>query len=154
MTRIKPHPFRSAMPFPERRRSGAMAPAALALGLVLISCAEHSSTGISAPIGADAPERLCDRLGFAPASPGLASCVAKIGGLARAQVESQKQCEGIRQRARNTPFPSGGIGNTIATADADYQSCMNGQLVPPAQLQLPTGRTATCRIEATEIACD
>ena len=136
------------------RRLGGLAPAALAFGLVLTSCGGTLSSGISAPIGADAPERLCARLGFAPASPGLASCLAKIDGLARALAESQKQCEGIRQRARNTPFPSGGIGNTIATADADYQSCMSGQLVPPAQLQLPTGRTATCRIKAAEIACD
>ena len=40
---------------------------------------------------------------------------------------------------------SGGIGNTIATADADYQSCMNGELAAPAQLVLPNGRAVTCR---------
>jgi len=130
--------------------------AALALALTLTpgACAETPSAGVSAPIGSDAPERLCARLGFAPGSPALGSCVARLDGLARQQAENQKQCEGIRQRSINTPFPSGGIGNTIATSDADYQSCMSGQLIPPAQLQLPTGRTATCRVIQREIACD
>ena len=137
------------------RRLRDLLPAALALGLMLASCGGGTpASGISAPVGADAPDRLCQRLGFAPASAGLAACLSKIDGLARAQAENQKQCEGIRQRARNTPFPSGGIGNTIATSDADYQSCMSGQLVPPVLLQLPTGRTAACRIVGVEIACD
>ncbi|MGH7125342.1 MAG: hypothetical protein ACREFI_13280, partial [Stellaceae bacterium] len=60
----------------------------------------------------------------------------------------------IRQRAISTRFPSGGTGNTIATADADYQSCMSGLFIPPAQVELPTGRTATCRVSRQEIACD
>ncbi len=136
------------------RRSGGMAPAMLALGLILASCAETPSAGMSAPIGPDAADRLCGQLGFAPGSAALASCLAKLDGLARQQAQNQKQCEGIRQRAISTPFPSGGTGNTIATANADYQSCMSGQLVPPAELQLPTGQISTCRVIRQEIACD
>ena len=126
---------------------------AVALAVLLASCAETPSGGLSAPIGPDASERLCARLGFAPGAA-LASCVDRLDGLTRQQTENQKQCEGIRQRAFSRPFPSAGSGNTIATADADYQSCMSGQLIPPAQLQLPTGRTATCRVVRQEIICD
>ncbi|HKF72140.1 MAG TPA: hypothetical protein VKB68_10335 [Stellaceae bacterium] len=136
-----------------RRWSGARL-AALALGLILAACAETPSAGVSAPIGPGASERICARLGFAPGSPALAQCLTKVDGLTRQQAESQKQCEGIRQRRLNTPFPSGGIGNTIATSDADYESCMSGQLIPPAQLPLPAGRTATCRVLRQDIACD
>jgi hypothetical protein len=128
-------------------------PAAIALGLVLACCSEAPSGGVSAPIGPGASERLCTRLGFA-AGTTLASCADKLDGLTRQQAENQKQCEGVRQRALSRPFPSAGTGNTIATADADYQSCMSGQLIPPAQLELPTGRTATCRVIRQEIACD
>jgi hypothetical protein len=74
--------------------------------------------------------------------------------LARQQTQSQNQCEGIRQRAISTRFPSGGTGSTIATADADYQSCMSGLFIPPAQLALPTGRTATCWVSRQDIACN
>jgi hypothetical protein len=106
------------------------------------------------PIGPAASERLCAQLGFAPGNPAIARCLTKVDGLARQQAENQKQCEGIRQRGLSTPFSSGGIGNTIATSNADYESCMSGQLIPPAQLPLPTGRTATCRVLRSEIACD
>jgi hypothetical protein len=136
---------------PRRRGIGL---AVLALGSILAACAETPSSGVSAPIGPDASERLCARLGFAPGSAGLASCMTRLDGLARQQATNQNQCEGIRQRGLNTPFPSGGIGNTIATSDADYQSCMSGQLIPPAQLQLTTGRTSTCRVIRQEIVCD
>ncbi|HKX08485.1 MAG TPA: hypothetical protein VJN67_09845 [Stellaceae bacterium] len=136
------------------RRLGGAGATALALGLILTSCGETPSGGVSAPIGPDAPGRLCAQLGFAPGSAGLGACMTKIDGLDRQQASNQRQCEGIRQRAISTPFPSGGTGNTIATADADYQSCMSGQLIPPAQLQLPNGRTATCRVIRQEIACN
>jgi hypothetical protein len=136
------------------QRLGGAWPAAIALALILSACSEAPSAGVSAPIGPDASERLCGRLGFTAGSPALASCIGKLDGLARQQAENQKQCEGIRQRGINTHFPSGGIENTIATSNADYQSCMNGQLIPPAQLQLPAGRVSTCRIVAAEIACD
>lgn len=135
------------------RTLGSAGLAALALGLILSSCGETPS-GPSAPIGPDAAERVCAQLGFAPGSAGLATCTTRIDGLNRQQAENQRQCEGIRQRAISTPFPSGGTGNTIATADADYQSCMSGQLIPPAQLPLPSGRTATCRIVRQDIVCD
>ena len=133
---------------------GLMRRGAVLIGLLLASCAPHSPGSLSAPVGPDAPERLCSRLGFAAGTAALASCVAKLDGLTRQQAENRKQCEGIRQRAVATPHPSGGLGNTIATADADYQSCMSGQLTPPAQLQSPTGRTLTCRIVEQQIACD
>jgi hypothetical protein len=136
------------------RRLGGVGPAVLAIGLILTSCNEApSGGGVSAPIGPDASERLCARLGFTPGT-GLAACVARLDGLTRQQADNQRQCEGIRQRAINTFFPSGGTGNTIATANADYESCMSGQLIPPAQLQLPTGRTSTCRAIRQEIVCD
>jgi len=132
-----------------------LAPAALALGLMLASCGGSTSTGgVSAPIGPDAPQRLCERLGFMPGSPGLASCLARIDGLARELGDSRKRCEGIRQRGLSTPFPSAGTGSTIANANADYESCMSGQLVPPAQLSLPSGGTTSCRVLRSEIACD
>lgn len=136
------------------RRLGRAGLATLALGLILTSCGETPSGGVSAPIGPDVAERLCAQLGFGPGSAGLGACITRLDGLTRQQAANQRQCEGIRQRAINTPFPSGGTGNTIATADADYQSCMSGQLIPPAQLQLPSGRTATCRVIRQDIACN
>ncbi len=155
MTPFEPHRFRSTIPFHERHRVPCReALIAVIIALILAACGETRGTGVSAPVGPDASLTLCSRLGFASGSPALYSCVAKLDGLARQQAANQTQCEGIRQRGRNTPFPSGGIGNTIATSDADYQSCMSGQLIPPAQLQLPTGRTATCRVVQREIACD
>jgi hypothetical protein len=80
--------------------------------------------------------------------------MSEIEGLARQHTANQSRCEGIRQRALSTRFPAGVTGNTIANADADYQSCMSGQLIPPARVELPTGRTATCRMTGTEIACN
>ena len=128
--------------------------AALALTLILPACGESPPT-VSALIGPDAPERLCSGLGFAPGTPALATCLVRLEGLVRQQADRQGQCEGIRQRELATHFPSGGAGNTIATADADYQSCMSGQLIPPAQLPpLPSGATATCRVLRQEIACN
>jgi hypothetical protein len=70
------------------------------------------------------------------------------------QAETQKQCEGIRQRALSTPAPAGGTGNVIATADADYRSCINGALAAPVQLVLPTGRRLACRLIQQQIACE
>lgn len=125
-----------------------------ALALALATCSPHNEASVSAPIGPDASERLCSRLGFAPGTGAFASCIAELDGLERQQASSQRQCEGIRQRGLSTPFTSGGIGNTIATSDADYQACMSGQLIPPAQLPLPTGRTTTCRVIRDEIVCN
>lgn len=128
--------------------------AALILGLLLASCSPDSPGRVYAPAGPDAPGRLCSRLGFAPGTEALASCIARLDGLAREQAENQKQCEGFRQRPLSGPYSSGGIGNTIATSDADYQNCMSGALTPPAQLVSPTGRTLTCRMIQQQIACD
>jgi hypothetical protein len=138
----------------EPKMFGRLRPGALIVVLLLASCAAKSPGSVSAPVGSDAPERLCSQFGFAPGTEALASCIARLDGLARQQAEGQKQCEGIRPRALAMPHPSGGIGNTIATSDADYQSCMNGQLTAPAQLQLPTGRSMTCRMIEQQIACD
>jgi hypothetical protein len=124
------------------------------MALVLASCAPSSSGSLSTQAGPDAALRLCSQLGFVPGTEALASCIAKLDGLARQQVESRKQCEGIRQRALATPHPSGGIGNAIATSDADYQTCMNGPLIAPAQLLLPNGRAVSCRMLGPQIACD
>jgi hypothetical protein len=133
---------------------GGLRSSVLALGFLLAACAPSASRRVSAPAGPDAAERLCSQLGFSPGTEALASCVAKLDGLARQQAESQKRCEGIRQRALAMPHPSAGIGNTIATSDADYQSCMNGQVTTPVQLPLPTGRATTCRMLGPQIACD
>jgi|GEM_PF-6903701 hypothetical protein len=124
------------------------------LGLALTACGQHGPPGVSAPFSPDAPQRLCAKLGFMEGSAPFTSCVGRLEGLERQQLETQSQCEGIRQRALSTPFRSGGVGNTIATSDADYQSCMSGQLTPPAQLQTPGGRAVTCRAIQREIACD
>lgn len=132
---------------------GAFGGAALILGLLLASCGPNPPVGVSGPAVPDAG-RLCSRFDLAPGTEALASCIAKLDNLARQQVESQKLCEGIRQRALSMPAPSGGVGNVIATSDADYQSCMNGALAPPVQLALPTGRTLTCRLIQQQIACD
>lgn len=134
------------------RSSAALAIAALALALA--ACTSHNEPSMSAPIGPDASERLCSRLGFVPGTGAHASCIARLDGLERQQLANQKQCEGIRQRALSTPFPSGGIGNTIATSDADYQACMSGQLTVPVELQSPTGRTMRCRMLQREIVCN
>jgi len=128
--------------------------AALILGLLLASCSPDAPGRASAPAGSDAPGRLCSRLGFAPGTEALASCIARLDGLAREQAENQKQCEGFRQRPLSTPYSSGGIGNTIATSDADYQNCMTAALTPRVQLVSPTGRTLTCRVIQQQIACD
>jgi len=136
------------------RTDAAIQPTAMMLGFLLLAACAPQGSGVSAPVGPDAPQRLCRQFGYAPASAAFASCVAKLDGLARQQAQNQKQCEGIRQRGLATPQRSGGIGNTIANSDADYQSCMSGQLTPPAQLQLPTGRAATCRLIGEEIVCD
>jgi hypothetical protein len=127
--------------------------AALGVALSLASCAPNSPASGSGPAAYDA-ERLCARLGFAPGTEALASCIGKLDGLARQQAENQKQCEGIRQRALSMPAPMGGVGNVIATADADYQSCTNGALAAPVQLVLPTGRRLTCRMIRQQIACE
>jgi hypothetical protein len=126
---------------------------ALVLCLSLASCAPSSPGSAPAQAGYDA-ERLCSRLGFARGTEAFASCTAKLDGLAQQHAENQKQCEAIRQRGLSTPYTSGGIGNTIATSDADYQSCINGQLAAPVQLVLPTGRRLTCRMIRQQIACD
>jgi hypothetical protein len=126
--------------------------AALSLVLALASCAPNSQESRSGS-AAYGVERLCSGLGFAPGSEAFASCIAKLEGLAREQADNQKQCEGIRQRALSMPAPAGGFGNVIATSDADYQSCMSGQLAPPVQLEPPTGRTLTCRMIEQQIAC-
>jgi len=139
------------------KHSGIFGPvgrAALVLGLLLAACAPTSPGRVTAPVGPDAAQRLCSQFGLAPGTEALASCIVRLDGLARQQAENQKQCEGIRQRALSRPAPSGGIGNIIATSDADYQSCMNGQLTAPVQLVLPTGRTLTCRMIQQQIACD
>jgi len=136
------------------RRLGNGWPAAIALALVLGACGETPSAGVSEPIGPDAPVAICNHLGFVSGTSALASCMAEIENLARQHTANQSRCEGIRQRGLSTRFPTGGTGNTIANADADYQSCMSGQLIPPAQVELPTGRTATCRVTEAEIACD
>src|SRR5947209_8307979 len=137
------------------RINAAIQPAAIMLGLLLLAaCASQGSGGVSAPVGPDAPQRLCSGFGFAEGTGALASCTAKLAGLARQQTELQRQCEGVRQRGLATRPRSGGIGNTIATADADYQSCMNGELAAPAQLVLPNGRAVTCRLVGQQIACD
>ena len=128
--------------------------AALILGVILSGCGEQRGAGVSAPIGPDAPLKLCTRLGFVSGTSELATCLARLDGLARQQAGNQSRCEGIRQRALTPRFPAVGTGSTIATADADYQSCMSGLNIPPAQLELPTGRTASCRITGLEIACD
>ncbi len=128
--------------------------AALALGVILSGCGERSATGVSAPIGSDAPLKLCTRLGFVAGTPELATCLARIDGLARQQTANQSQCEGIRQRALAPRFPAIGTGSTVANADADYQSCMSGLFIPPAQLELPSSRTTSCHISGMEIACD
>src|SRR5690348_6066801 len=114
------------------RTTAAIQPSAIMLSLLLLpACAPQGSGGVSAPAGPDAPQRLCSGLGYAEGAAALASCTAKIAGLARQQAELQRQCEGVRQRGLATRQRSGGIGNTIATADADYQSCMNGELAAP-----------------------
>ena len=119
---------------PHDRMLGRITPAALVLGLSLASCAPKSPAN--------------------PPAEALASCIGKLDGLAGQEAETQKQCEGIRQHGLSAPLTSGGIGNTIATSDADYQSCINGQLAAPVQLVLPTGRTLTCRKIQQQIACD
>lgn len=126
--------------------------AALVLGMILTGCGGTPGSGVSAPIGPDASLKLCSRLGFVSGTSALASCMAELDGLQR-QTANQSQCEGIRQRALAPRFPAVGTGSTIATADADYQSCMSGALIPPAQLDLPSGRTATCRLIGQEITC-
>jgi len=126
--------------------------AALSLVLALASCAPNSQESRSGS-AAYGVERLCSGVGFAPGSEAFASCIAKLEGLERQQADNQKQCEGIRQRALSMPAPAGGFGNVIATSDADYQSCMSGQLAPPVQLEPPTGRTLTCRMIELQIAC-
>ena len=133
---------------------GHIGEAMLILGLLLASCSPDAPGRVSAPAQPDAPERLCSQLGFAPGTEALASCIARLDGLAREQAENQKECEGFRQRPLSAPYSSGGIGNTIATSDADYQSCMSGGLTPPAQLVSPTGRRLTCRMMQQQIACD
>jgi len=135
--------------------SAAIQPTAIVLGLLLLAaCAPQGPGGASAPVGPDAPERLCSGFGFTEGTGALASCTAEVAGLARQQADMQRQCEGVRQRGLATRPRSGGIGNTIATADADYQSCMNGELAAPAQLVLPNGRAVTCRLIGQQIACD
>ena len=137
------------------RAAAVIKPTAIVLGLLLMAaCAPQGAGGASATVGPDAPERLCTGFGFAEGTGALASCTAKLAGLARQQAEMQRQCEGVRQRALATRPRSGGIGNTIATSDADYQSCMNGELAAPAQLMLPNGRAVTCRLVGQQIACD
>ncbi len=137
------------------RINAAIQPAAIVLGLLLLAaCAPQGSGGVSVPVEPDAPQRLCSGFGFAEGTGALASCTAKLAGLARQQAELQRQCEGVRQRGLATRRRSGGIGNTIATADADYQSCMTGELAAPAQLVLPNGRAVTCRLIGQQIACD
>ena len=127
--------------------------AALGGALSLASCTPNPPASVSGPTAYDAG-RLCSGLGFAPGTEVFASCIAKLEGLARQRADNQKQCEGIRQRALSMPAPAGGIGNVIATSDADYQSCMNGALTPPVQLVSPTGRTLTCRRIQQQIACE
>jgi hypothetical protein len=136
------------------RRLGNGWPVAIGLALVLAACGETPSAGVSVPIGPDAPVAMCNRLGFVSGTSALAACMAEIEGLARQHTANQSRCEGIRQRALSTRFPAGVTGNTIATADADYLSCMSGQLTPPARVELPTGRTATCRVTGMEVACN
>ena len=136
------------------RRRGDAGAAALVLGLILTSCGETPSGGVSAPIGAEAPLTLCSRLGFVSGTSALADCMAKLDGLVRDRSANQSRCEGIRQRALSTRFPAIGTGTTVVNADADYQSCMSGQLIAPAQVNLPTGRVATCRVTGPEIACN
>jgi len=132
---------------------GPIAGAAVVLGLILASCAPNSQDTTSGAAEYDV-ERLCSRYGFSSGTEAFASCIAKLDGLAQQQAENQKQCEGFRQRPLSTPYASGGIGNTIATADADYQNCMSVALAPPVQLVSPTGRTLTCRMIQQQIACD
>jgi hypothetical protein len=127
---------------------------AVVIGLLLAACSSKPTATASMPVGPDAPRRLCSQFGFAVGTQALASCMSKLDGLARQQAEERKQCEGIRQRALSTQGRSGGVGNTIATADADYQSCMNSRLSDSAQVLLPTGRTVTCRLIEDQIACD
>jgi hypothetical protein len=136
------------------RTNAAIQSSAIVLGLLLAACAPQGPGGVSAPVGFDAPQRLCSGFGYAEGAGALASCTAKIAGLARQQAEMQSQCEGVRQRGLAARQRSGGIGNTIATADADYQSCMNGELAAPVQLVLPNGRAVTCRLVGQQIACD
>lgn len=136
------------------RRLGNGWPAAIGLALALTACGETPSVGVSAPIGPDAPVAVCSKLGFVSGTSALAACIAEIDGLSRQHTVNQSRCEGIRQRGLSSRFPAGMTGNTIATADADYQSCMSGQLIPPARVELPTGRTATCRVTGMEIVCN
>jgi len=128
--------------------------AAVIVGLGLAACGGPSGAGVSVPIGPDSSLTLCSRLGFVPGTSALATCTAKIDDLTRQQRGNQSRCEGIRQRALSPRFPAVGTGSTIANADADYQSCMSGGLVPPAQLDLPTGGSTTCRLTQDEIVCN